>query len=535
MAAPLPFDKNGEPNYLARSTGRRGLLSEMLDDEDQPIDASNASVSAPVLQEIVAPTGEAAYASQQRQQALEAQLQNDRTAALMGRLGPIGATLIAAGLPQTAESRAQIMSNLPNYMGGLDKDIQSRQQARQAQIDLMNSQRDGDRRAALEGKMQDPAFLRQVGINPAQAQVLGSDGLLKILVQQMSESPSEKAYREAQVAKLRQGDFGVVGEDEFGNKQYGWYGGVGGGNNQPQPAQSYSGGNSLASNGQQQPSIFDKLNGLSGQEAITTLKQHDPSLGAEVEQIVNGNQPFPQRMLGTKRGQVLSSLVSMVDPEYNASTYDVRKKMKVDYNNSSLNSAGGQIKYANTGIKHGAELLDLADKLPNHTNFGPLNRSLNNLDAHYQIESVQGGTVNSYKQAAQNFIEEIGKALGAGASGEKERLEKNLDAASGPEAIKEVLRTQIALLRDKIGTMDNAWQEGMGQAGKGRKLVDPDAEKALNRIFPPERDAGASANKEVDHYAASLANARQAIAKNPAARDAIIKKLRDHGVSTEGL
>lgn len=463
------------------------------------------------------------------------------------KLGQLGAMLLSAGQRQTDSQRAQVLGGLGDVLGNTGQQMS---QAYQAQLHGMQTEqlaRDQQKLAQLDQQVKsNPEMLKGLGITPDQYSVLGAGGLMKVIQTNASRDPTDIAYKQALIDQSRQPHIGVIGEDEFGNKTYGdtrtglpvsqTTTGTGG-----TPAATPGTGSTSQTQPQtQQPvSLVQSLNGLSGQEAITKLKQLDPSVGAEVEQIANGNQPFPQRMLGTKRGQVLSTLVSMVDPEYNAATYDLRKKMKADYNNSTLNSAGGQVKYANTGIKHGAELFELADKLPNHTNWGPLNHTINTLDANSQVQSNKGGPVNSYKQAAINFMDEVGKALGAGASGEREKLQAQIDAANGPEAIKEVLRTQIALLRDKIGTMDNAWQEGMGAAGKGRKFIDPDAQKALDKIFPPEKEDKGSGSVTTqiapEHHEQSIANARAAIAKNPASRDAVIKKLRDHGLPTEGL
>jgi hypothetical protein len=334
-------------------------------------------------------------------------------------------------------------------------------------------------------------MLTSLGISPEQYSAIGPQGLMKVIQTNAARDPLDREYKQALIDQSKQPKIGIIGEDEFGNKTYGdtrtgqpiAQNGTGG-----TPTQLTGSGSVTTTQPQQPVSVFDKIKGLSGQDAITKLKEHDPSLGAEVEQIVNGNQPFPQRMLGTKRGQVLSSLVSMVDPEYNAATYDLRKKMTADYNNSTLNSAGGQIKYANTGIKHGAILFELADKVPNFTGLGIFNNTANKISEEYQHQTNKSGGLYSYKQAAINFMDEVGKALGAGASGEREELKKQINSASGPDVIKEVLRTQIGLLKEKIDTMDNSWQEGMGAAGKGRKFIDPEAQKALDKIFPPAKD-----------------------------------------------
>ena len=462
------------------------------------------------------------------------------------KLGQLGALLMAGGMRQTDAQRAQTLSGLGDVMGNTSRDLAQAYQAQQHAFQTQQLAQEQAQIAQLDQQVKsNPAMLTSLGISPEQYSAIGPQGLMKVIQTNASRDPIDTAYKQALIDQSKQPKIGIIGEDEFGNKTYGdtrtgqpitqttQPTGTGG-----TPTQLPGGGSTNTTQPQQPTGLVNGINGLSGQEAITKLKQLDPSVGAEVEQIAMGNQPFPQRMLGTKRGQVLSTLVSMVDPEYNAATYDLRKKMKADYNNSSLNSAGGQIKYANTGIKHGAELFELADKLPNHTNWGPLNHTRNILDANTQAQSNKSGGLNSYKQAAINFMDEVGKALGAGASGEREKLQAQIDAANGPEAVKEVLRTQIGLLRDKIGTMENAWQEGMGAAGKGRKFIDPDAQKALDKIFPPAKEdkpTGSVTPLAEEHHAQSIANAKAAIAKNPANRDAIIQRLRDHGISTEGL
>lgn len=180
---------------------------------------------------------------------------------------------------------------------------------------------------------------------------------------------------------------------------------------------------------------------------------------------------------------MLNSLVSLVDPNYDAGTYKLRNDTRSDFQKSTPNSAGGQRQFGNVGMKHMLEIYNNAGNLPNHTNWGPLNSTINQLDIARQEKSAQGGAVNSYKLSVMNGFDEIAKALGIGDAGGRHELQSKLEAANGPEAIRAVIKEQAKLLKEKLDTLQGRWSDQMGPAAGDFKVIDPEAEKALNYIL----------------------------------------------------
>lgn len=232
-----------------------------------------------------------------------------------------------------------------------------------------------------------------------------------------------------------------------------------------------------------QNSVLEQIGNLQGPEALAKLKQLNPAIAAEVEGIVDARQPFPARKLGTPEGAMLNSLVSLVDPNYNANTYQLRTDTQKDFQKSQPASAGGQSQFGNVGLVHMHNIYKLADKLPDHTNWGPLNTTINALDARSQRGSAQGGDVGAYKQAVINGFDEIAKALGIGTGAGQEELRQQLNEANGPKAVKQVLRQQAMLLKEKLDVLQGRWDEQMGPAAGKFRVIKPEAEKALNEIL----------------------------------------------------
>ena len=431
-------------------------------------------------------------------------LNEDRQTVAFDKLGQMGALLMAAGQRMTPQQRGQILSQGVNVMGNTGAQLQNAAQARlmgtkaqQAQ-DELSRQDDFKKQVAAN-----PAILEKLGITPEQFQLMGPEAVADALKTRMSRDPVQQALAMAQLQQYSNPKWETTGYNEFG-----------------QPRRDL-----VAPNGQimtppnvnrGSEDITAQLGNLSGPAALAKLKEVNPSLASEVEQIVNAQQPFPSRKLGTAEGAMLNRLVSVVDPTYNANTYQLRTDTQKDFNKSQPSSAGGQRQFANVGLQHMAEIYKLADKLPDHTNWGPLNTTINALDIKRQERSAQGGSINAYKLSVINGFDEIAKALGIGTGAGQQELQEKLSAAQGPSAIKAAIREQAQLLKEKMDTLQDRWNEQMGPAAGKFRVISPAAEKALNEII-----GGGEGNKvEVNIPQDAIAHLKQ----NPALRSAFDAK-----------
>lgn len=465
---PLPLDE-----FFRRITGQPMALPGAVAPTG-PVTAPTptaAAVAAPTLQETQ---------------------QQDFNNAALSRMGQLGMMLVAAGQRMTPRERATILAQAPQYMDGIQNDMQQAAQARLMNTRAQQEQSDVERRNALFDRMKsEPGFAEKFGVTPEALATLSPSSLEQIVVHRATQDPLDRAAKIAAIAASSKPKFEKIGTDALGQDQFGWIY-----PNEKIVPYTQGGGGSSAGGVPSLSAVAGQLDGKTPQERLDIIKKNYPALASEVEGIAMGRMPFPTRKFGTKQGDALSTLVSWIDPSYTPMTYDERKKTELDY--SPGGTVGKQILFANTGIKHGGELLGLADKLPNHTNWGMLNKTINELDAARSVNSAQGGPVNSYKQAAINFMDEIGKALGAGASGEREELKRQIEAANGPEAIKDVIRTQITLLKDKIETQQGEYKKTMGPMAGNPNFVSGEAQAWLDKIFAKENAAPAGGASTLD-------------------------------------
>ena len=471
---PLPLDE-----FLRRMTG-------------QPMPLPGAVSSG---QPTNAPTPTAATVAQPTMREIQ---QQDFNNAALSRMGQLGMMLVAAGQRMTPKERATILAQAPQYMDGIQNDMQQAAQARLMNTRAQQEQTDVERRNALFERMKsEPGFAEKFGVTPEALATLSPSSLEQIVVHRATQDPLDRAAKIAAINASTKPKFEKIGTDALGQDQYGWI--YPNGKIDPY----VQGGEGASAGGVPSlTAVAGQLDGKSPQERLDIIKKNYPALASEVEGIAMGRMPFPTRKFGTKQGDALSTLVSWIDPSYTPMTYDERKKTELDY--SPGGSVGKQILFANTGIKHGGELLGLADKLPNHTNWGFLNKTINEMDAARSVNSAQGGPVNSYKQAAINFMDEIGKALGAGASGEREELKRQIEAANGPEAIKDVIRTQITLLKDKIETQQGEYKKTMGPMAGNPNFVSEEAQAWLDKIFAKENAVPAAPQNNLPNGVRSI-------------------------------
>ncbi|NDB68990.1 MAG: hypothetical protein EB015_13480 [Methylocystaceae bacterium] len=266
----------------------------------------------------------------------------------------------------------------------------------------------------------------------------------------MTQDPLDRMAKIAQINSASKPKFEKIGSNPLGEDQYGWIYPDG-------TVKQYSagGGNSMPS----LDAVAQQAGGKSGKEALDIIKKSYPSLAAEVEGIVNGQQPFPTRKLGTNAGAVLNSLVGMVDPSYNAATFDARKKAQLDQVSNQPNSSGGMRKNAEVGLRHFKALMDYSNSLPQN-DYGPFSGAKNAYDVYSMKRSADAGDPNAI--AAMNYLQtmEIGG----------DEMAKALGIASR-------IRNQIRLLGEKLGVQDEEWKNTMGPTAQS--LVKPEISDIL--------------------------------------------------------
>jgi hypothetical protein len=153
---------------------------------------SNGPVMAPT------PTT-AAVAAPTMQQAQQSDFNN----AMLGRMGQLGMLFLAAGQKLTPAQRATILAQAPQYMDGVQADMYNAAQARYMDARQQEALKEQERQDAIRAKLADPKVQSALGIKPEMMDVLGVDGVKKMLVDQLqSNTPDAVLNRQRVQAEI---------------------------------------------------------------------------------------------------------------------------------------------------------------------------------------------------------------------------------------------------------------------------------------------------------------------------------------------
>ena len=444
-------------DFFQRMTGQQPPMS------GQPVDAQTPTVAT-----IAKPT------MQQLQQ-------QDMQYAGMQRVGQLGMLLMAAGQRMTPKERATILAQAPQYMGGIQDDVARAAQARLIGAQSQEAQNELQRRQEIGAKLDDPNFLKSVNMTPEQARLLGAGGIQAALQARASRDPLQEAYLMAQIQKMGAPEWKVTGQNEFGQSQYNLVSPNGQivtpqGSNGQQPGTGAS-------------NIMDEVKGLQGREVIDKLKETNPGLASQVDAIASGRVPFTTSLMKGPRGEMLEALVNMVDPNYSTTTFETRKKTATGFASSTPGSAGGQVVFGNTAIKHLLELRKEVDGLNNYQGF-PGSYYVNKFGNEGRESSGRSANLARWKATSQNAADEIAKFYGAGGVEDRAKLAKLFDPARGPDELRAAIDEQIKDLFAKTSNLENQYKEGMGPYAGDKKIIYDDTRDELLKTYrkPEQQD-----------------------------------------------
>lgn len=448
MALPLE-------DFFRRLTGQPMALPGAVT-QSSPVNASTpttASIAAPTMQETQ---------------------QQDFNNAMLGRMGQLGMLLVAAGQRMTPRERATILAQAPQYMGGIQDDVAKAAQARLYGAQSQEAQNELQRRQEIGEKLNDPEFLNGIGMTPAQARLLGAGGIQAALQARASRDPIQEALAMAQIQKMSAPEWKVTGQNEFGQPQYNLVAPNGkivtpaGGNGQ-QPGGGVS-------------NVMEQVKGLQGTDVINKLKETNPGLANQVDAIASGRVPFTTSLMKGPRGEMLEALVNMVDPNYSTTTFETRKKTATGFASTTSGSAGGQVVFGNTAIKHLLELRKEVDNLNNYQGF-PGSYYVNKIGNAGRESSGRSSNLAKWKATSQNAADEIAKFYGAGGVEDRAKIAGLFDPARGPDELRAVIDEQIKDLFAKTSNLENQYKEGMGPYAGNKKIIYDDTHDELLKTY----------------------------------------------------
>lgn len=460
----------------------------------------------------------------------------DRQSAQSTMLGQLAMLALAAGQRQTAGQRAATIASAAPVIGGYQRDVLNAAQARLMQAKATQDSQELERQNAIAEKLQDPAFAQGIGLTPEQAALLGPQGAIDALKARATHDPMDALYKAAMIKKLQQGDaaqWQKIGQhfDEQTGQMVDDYGYPPAPGQSPtgSPMQLPGGGNTAPNTGvapQKPQSIFDKIGDKRGQEALAIIKKEMPMLAPTVEGMAMGDIPYSPSLIKTPRGEMIDSLVRMVDPSYSPTTYDARKKALLEQQSNTPNSAGGIRKLADTALRHFKALYESSDALPN-SELGPLSSMKNQADLALlrktgNIQDPNMKKLGVFDNTLEIGGDEMAKALGIAAEGGREAIKHMFDPSQGRGVVREKIRNQIRLLEEKLRVQDEAWKNTMGPAANRLQVISPQMEEAFRL----------GAQKPMSEQ--QITKAHEAIQKG-ANRDEVIKHIIDSGYDPAGL
>lgn len=215
------------------------------------------------------------------------------------------------------------------------------------------------------------------------------------------------------------------------------------------------------------------------------LKQFSPEVQSAVRNYVEGKslptgnprQGFTQniKMIAQKYGNDVGV------PADDAS-FAARRTMLNDLNKTTPGSAGGQITFARTSIRHLDEVAKAADALGNYdVGLGPLNTAINNVRG---LTSEQRAKVTAFQDAVQHYGQEVTKfyAGSPGGVAERDRFLSTLGAAKSPQELAAAIAQERALIPERLSELENRIQGTLGPSASKYPVHSPESQKALESI-----------------------------------------------------
>jgi hypothetical protein len=273
-----------------------------------------------------------------------------------------------------------------------------------------------------------------------------------------------------------------IGEDAFGNKQYGFVNELEGTVNGKEPGQG-GGSSSERTSGFLAPGVKSIDSGLKGKDY---LGQFSPEVQAAVNDYIQGkSMPTGNPRKG------FTQAVKMIAQKYGAdtgesvddATYTARRTMRNQLSSSAPSSLGGQINIGNTAAGHLADLSQKALELGNvDTGIAPLTALVNNTRG---LGTEQAAKMEALKGAAQHYGQEITKfyAGSPGGTAERDRFIESVNGARSPKELAAILATEGELMRSRLDALGGQIKGVLGdEDAKQYPVLRADGQAALSKV-----------------------------------------------------
>lgn len=221
---------------------------------------------------------------------------------------------------------------------------------------------------------------------------------------------------------------------------------------------------------------FGGASGSSNLQGDAYLQTLPPMIRNQVQAISEGRIPLPSGFALTKPyWQNVMSAVEHYDPQFSTQRAELRKDYTVGKHSNEINAI-------NTAGGHIGVLSDAIDAL-NNNQVQVLNKIANGLGA--QVGQTPQTT---FKTIVNRVGPELVKAYAGAGGGENERkmAEADFDPALSPEQLKSNVGVTARLLRSKISSLENQWNQNKAPATPDfqDRFITPEAKAAFDKLNP---------------------------------------------------
>lgn len=226
------------------------------------------------------------------------------------------------------------------------------------------------------------------------------------------------------------------------------------------------------------PAFNFNLQATGGPQGASTPQQQ-----ATAQAILDGRMSPPGSFaLKTPYWQAVMGEVFRQDPQWNEQRAQLRKDFTVGKHSTEINAI-------NTAMGHVGVLGDAIDAL-NNGNIKVLNGLANQLGV-----QVGKDNVTTFNTIVHRVGPEIAKAYisAGGTAGERGADEKDFDPSLGPKQLKSNVSMTAKLLRSKISSLENQWNQNRseGMPSFEDRFIMPEAKTQLDK-WAPQKGGGAT-------------------------------------------
>lgn len=220
--------------------------------------------------------------------------------------------------------------------------------------------------------------------------------------------------------------------------------------------------------GQAQQGRFDTT-----QQRLNYALFGDPEAVESTAQAVAGYRQAPPSSYSMKspQAQAIMKRVREINPDYDQTKYNTAQKT---YNSFTTGTQGNIVRSMNVGIEHLQTLNGLVDALDNNDL-----QAVNRIGNIFKAQTGQTAPTN-FNAAKTIVADEITKAIvgSQNALGDREQLQKSLDAANSPQQLKQVISTWTKLMGGQLKGLEQQYKSGAMRDDFGNFLT-PNAKLAI--------------------------------------------------------